>query len=103
MSNLDFPGAVSEIQVAADFLKSEGSKACGVTGFCMGGALSLAAAVNNTGQLACAAPFYGVPDQTYFDCSKIRIPVQAHFGSLDKLEGLSDPATASKLKELLKA
>lgn len=101
MGNLDFPGAVEEIRAAATYLKEEGSHACGVTGFCMGGALSLASAVRSQGELACAAPFYGVPDQTYFDCSTIKIPVQAHFGKLDSLAGFSDPAAADALKARL--
>jgi len=103
MNNLDFPGAVKEIKAAAQFLKSEGSAACGVTGFCMGGALSLAAAVKADGDIACAAPFYGIPDQAYFDCSTIKIPVQGHFGKLDALAGFSDPAAAQSLEAALRS
>lgn len=101
MSNLDFPGAVAEIRAAATFLKEEGSGKCGVTGFCMGGALTLATAVVNEGEVACAAPFYGIPDKQYFDCSKIKIPVQGHFGEQDSLEGFSDPKAAEELKKTL--
>mmetsp|Transcript_11529 Transcript_11529/g.35712 ORF Transcript_11529/g.35712 Transcript_11529/m.35712 type:complete len:162 (+) Transcript_11529:788-1273(+) len=103
MGNLNFPEAVQEIKTAAAFLKDEGSSACGVTGFCMGGALSLASAVKAEGDIACAAPFYGVPDKAYFDCSTIKIPVQAHFGKLDALAGFSDPAAAAALEDALKA
>lgn len=102
MGNLNFPEAVEEIKAASAFLTSEGSKKCGVTGFCMGGALSLASAVRASGDISCAAPFYGVPDKTYFDCSTIKIPVQAHFGKLDALAGFSDPAAAAALEEALK-
>merc|ERR1719235_2505272 len=101
MGNLDFPGAVDEIRAAATFLKEEGSQKCGVTGFRMGGALSLATAVKTEGEVACVAPFYGVPPQEYFDCSTIKIPVQAHFGQLDSLAGFSDPAAAKMLGEVL--
>lgn len=102
MNNLNFAEAVAEIKAAAVFLKDEGSKACGVTGFCMGGALSLAAAVRAEGDIACAAPFYGIPAQAYFDCSTIKIPVQGHFGKLDALAGFSDPDAAAGLEVALK-
>jgi len=102
MGHLDFPGAVEEIKAAATFLNGEGSKTCGVTGFCMGGALSLASAVKNSGEITCVAPFYGIPDKTYFDCSTIKIPVQGHFGKQDALEGFSDPKSAAALEETLK-
>eukprot|EP00419_Tripos_fusus_P017153 CAMPEP_0172759450 /NCGR_PEP_ID=MMETSP1074-20121228/167770_1 /TAXON_ID=2916 /ORGANISM="Ceratium fusus, Strain PA161109" /LENGTH=229 /DNA_ID=CAMNT_0013593245 /DNA_START=61 /DNA_END=746 /DNA_ORIENTATION=+ len=102
MGNLDFPAAVGEILAATAVLKQEGSKKCGITGFCMGGALSLAASVKaDGGELCCAAPFYGIPDQRFFDCSNIKIPVQAHFGTLDSLAGFSDPAAAENLKAIL--
>jgi len=42
-------------------LKQNGCTKVAVTGFCMGGALSIAAASANVG-LDAAAPFYGVPD-----------------------------------------
>jgi len=102
MGNLDFPAAVSEIIAATAVLKDEGSKKCGITGFCMGGALSLAASTKaDSGELSCAAPFYGIPDQNFFDCSTIKIPVQAHFGTLDSLAGFSDPAAAENLRAIL--
>jgi carboxymethylenebutenolidase len=101
MNNLDFPGAVDEIKAAASFLKKEGSAACGVTGFCMGGALSIAAGVKADGDVACVAPFYGIPSKEYFDYSTIKIPVQAHFGQLDPLVGFSDPEAAAALKKAL--
>uniref|UniRef100_A0A0G4HN60 Dienelactone hydrolase domain-containing protein n=1 Tax=Chromera velia CCMP2878 TaxID=1169474 RepID=A0A0G4HN60_9ALVE len=102
MTNLDFPQAVEEIKQTAEFLKQEGATKIGVTGFCMGGALTIAAGVKCPDHFACAAPFYGVPPQEYFDYSTMKVPVQAHFGAEDKLEGFSDPATAKKLEEALK-
>ncbi|KAK3265780.1 hypothetical protein CYMTET_25563, partial [Cymbomonas tetramitiformis] len=65
----------------------------GVTGFCMGGALTFGAAAKGA-DVACIAPFYGIPDPKYFDTTAIKIPVQAHFGQLDALAGFSDPETA---------
>ena len=63
MSNLDFPKAVTELGEAAEYLRSTGSPKVGVVGFCMGGALSFAAAQH--ANVDCAAPFYGVPSPDY--------------------------------------
>jgi carboxymethylenebutenolidase len=54
----------------------------GVTGFCMGGALAFAAATSLDG-IACAVPFYGIPRADYFDPTKVRCPIQAHFAKED--------------------
>ena len=51
-----------------------------VTGYCMGGALTLGAAVNVRG-LACAISYYGYPGD--LDWSKIDVPVQAHVATKD--------------------
>ena len=73
----------------------------GVTGFCMGGALSLASAVK-VAEISAAAPFYGIPDANSFDVSTITIPVQAHFGEKDDIVGFSSPEDAKKLAERMK-
>jgi len=93
MSNLDFMNAVEEMKSAIAFLKQEGSPKVGITGFCMGGALTFAAASKGA-DVACIAPFYGIPDAQYFDTTAIKVPVQAHFGAKDALAGFSDPAAA---------
>ena len=65
----------------------------GVTGYCMGGALSIAAAAL-VGELSAAAPFYGVPKAELCDVKTINIPVQANFGELDTIAGFSAPEDA---------
>jgi carboxymethylenebutenolidase len=67
----------------------------------MGGALSLAAGVHHPGVLDGAIAFYGAPPAELADVSTIRIPVQAHFGEVDPLEGFSDAAACERLKEQL--
>ena len=54
----------------------------GVMGFCLGGALTVAAAARVAG-IACAAPFYGVPPGQLADPAKIKIPLQGHFANTD--------------------
>eukprot|EP00238_Polyblepharides_amylifera_P013096 CAMPEP_0196572236 /NCGR_PEP_ID=MMETSP1081-20130531/2316_1 /TAXON_ID=36882 /ORGANISM="Pyramimonas amylifera, Strain CCMP720" /LENGTH=219 /DNA_ID=CAMNT_0041889481 /DNA_START=796 /DNA_END=1452 /DNA_ORIENTATION=+ len=101
MGQLDFQTAVEEIQQAAAFLKQQGAPKVGVVGFCMGGALSFAAAAKGVG-VECAAPFYGIPSAEYFDLTAIEVPVQANFGRLDKNNGFSDPTTAEATVKKMK-
>lgn len=103
MSNLDWPGAVKDIRAAILHLKSMGCTKVGVTGFCMGGALSFAAGALLQDVVDAIAPFYGIPDEKLCDVSTIKCPVQCHFGALDALEGFSSPKDVEKLEEKLNA
>ena len=94
---LDFGSAVFDIISAAKDLKSKGYKKVGITGFCMGGALTLAA-VANSDEFSAAVPFYGVPDLSKVPIANIKVPVLAHFGAKDAAKGFSDPETAHKLE-----
>lgn len=60
----------------------------GAIGFCMGGALSLAAAQH--ADIQCAVPFYGLPGEAICQPQNIKIPIAMHFGRLDTLTGFSD-------------
>lgn len=102
MSALDFPDAVLDILGCARHLRAEGSPRVGVTGFCMGGALSLGAAVRGPDVLDCCAPFYGY-NAGLADVADMKIPVQGHFGALDSSKGFSDPAAAAALAAKLAA
>jgi carboxymethylenebutenolidase len=63
----------------------------GVTGFCLGGAMALAAATSVSGISAIALIFpvgksaneYGLPKRSYLDASKVKCPIQAHFAAHD--------------------
>lgn len=83
MKALDFPKAVQEIAAAVAYLRDHprSTGKIAVTGYCMGGALSFATAVNVRG-LAAVAPYYGLPGD--LDWSKIDAPVQAHFAQHDE-------------------
>src|SRR3954462_6138528 len=64
MSGLDFPDAThQDLRGAAQHLKS-GSGKVAVMGFCMGGALTIAAAVH-VPEAAAAVPFYGIPPPAF--------------------------------------
>ena len=82
MKALDFTKAVQEIGAAVAYLRSHPrstGKVC-VTGYCLGGALTLASAVNLRG-IAAAIPFYGLPGE--LEWTKVDAPIQAHFARHD--------------------
>jgi carboxymethylenebutenolidase len=83
MSGLDFGVAASQdIRGAVQFLETTSNKV-GITGFCMGGALTLLS--------LCAAPeadagvvWYGCPPLDYIDATKLKVPLQGHFATQDE-------------------
>jgi carboxymethylenebutenolidase len=82
MAGLDFADAThQDLRGAVDYLAKSSGKV-GVTGFCMGGALTIAAAVHVPG-VAAAVCFYGMPPKEFADPAQIRIPFQAHFAQRD--------------------
>ena len=83
MNALNFGDAAGQdVRGAVQYLKGSGSAKVGVTGFCMGGALTLLSAVNvpemNTGVV-----WYGYPPLEYIDASKIKVPLMAHWANDD--------------------
>jgi carboxymethylenebutenolidase len=78
MTNLNFGDAAGQdVRGAAQFLKARCPKV-GVTGFCMGGALTLLAAVN-VPEADAGVVWYGFPPLEYIDASKIKIPLLGHY------------------------
>ncbi len=84
MQALDTLKAVDEIAGAVSFLKehARGNGKVGVTGFCMGGALSLASACHIPG-LSAVVSFYGTPPDEKVDWSKPTAPIQTHVAKKD--------------------
>ncbi|HVP68398.1 MAG TPA: dienelactone hydrolase family protein [Anaeromyxobacteraceae bacterium] len=82
MKALDFRAATHEaVRGAARFLKARGGKV-GITGFCMGGAVAIVAAVH-VPELDAAVAFYGLPPESVAAAKDVRIPLQGHFASTD--------------------
>jgi carboxymethylenebutenolidase len=99
MTGLDFPGAThQDIRGAVQSLAAQGAKV-GVMGFCMGGALTVAAAVH-VPECAAGVCFYGIPPADFADPAKIRIPFQGHFANKDDW---CTPAAADGLEKSMKA
>ena len=83
MNGLDFPGAThQDIRGAVDYLRSSSNGKVGAMGFCMGGALTIAAAVH-VPNLSAAVCFYGIPPREFADPASIRVPFQGHFANRD--------------------
>jgi carboxymethylenebutenolidase len=83
MTNLNFGDAAGQdVRGAVQHLKSSGSAKAGVTGFCMGGALTLLSAVN-VPEVDAAVPWYGFPPLEYIDAGKIKAPLMGHYATDD--------------------
>ncbi len=84
MQALDKKNAIEEIRGAVQFLRKHArcNGHVGVVGFCMGGALTFAAACNIP-EVGAAVPFYGIPDASLVDYNKVRAPILAHFAGRD--------------------
>ena len=100
MSNLNFPDAThQDIRGAVQYLQAKQRTKVGVMGFCMGGALTIAAAVH-VPEVAAGVCFYGIPPKDFADPAKIRIPLQAHFANRD---GWCTPQAAAELEKAMRA
>lgn len=99
MSALNFGDAASQdIRGAVQYLKASRGGKVGITGFCMGGALTLLS--------LCAAPeadagvvWYGCPPLEYIDAAQIRVPVLGHWATQDEFFPL---ATVDALETTLR-
>jgi carboxymethylenebutenolidase len=98
-SSLNFgDAATQDVRGAIQFLKTRAGKV-GCVGFCMGGALTLLAAVHDP-ELDAAVTFYGTPPVEYVDASKIRIPLQGHWATQDEFFSIDQvDALEAKLRE----
>jgi carboxymethylenebutenolidase len=82
MRSLDFKAATDQaVRGAVRFLKARGGKVA-LTGFCMGGAVTLIGAVRIP-ELDAAVCFYGLPPQDVARPEDVRVPLQGHFAADD--------------------
>ncbi|MBV9863355.1 MAG: dienelactone hydrolase family protein [Alphaproteobacteria bacterium] len=99
MSGLDFPDAThQDLRGAARHLATESGKVA-VMGFCMGGALTVAAMVH-VPEVAAGVCFYGIPPKEFADPAAIRMPFQGHFANRDDW---CTPAAVDALESALDA
>lgn len=86
--------ALQELGGAVAFLKDHPRTTgkIGMTGFCLGGAITLAAAFRLEG-LSAAVPFYGNPRAEFVDFSKKTPPIQGHYAVRDNFVDLERTRT----------
>src|SRR5450631_3556239 len=83
MHGLDFAAAAGQdVRGAVQYLKATGSAKVGVTGFCMGGALTLLAAVH-VPEADAAGVWYGYPQLEFIDATRLRAPLLVHWATED--------------------
>jgi carboxymethylenebutenolidase len=98
MASLNFPDAAEQdIRGAVQYLK-QSSKKVVIGGFCMGGALTILAAVR-VPEMDVGACFYGIPELSATELKKIKIPLICHFANQD---GWCTPAKVNALEAALK-
>lgn len=99
MSGLDFADAASQdVRGAVQYLKAAAPKV-GVTGFCMGGALTLLT-MTMAPEADAGVVWYGYPPLEFIDASKIKAPLIAHWAEQDNPFPI---ATVDTLEEKLRA
>jgi carboxymethylenebutenolidase len=82
MTHLDFgDAAAQDIRGAVQFLKARCPKV-GVTGFCMGGALTVLS-LTMVPEADAGVVWYGLPPLEFVDAGKIRAPMIAHWAEQD--------------------
>jgi carboxymethylenebutenolidase len=82
MEALDFGDAASQdIHGAVLYLKQHAQRVA-VTGYCMGGALTLLA-LGQIPEIAAGVVWYGCPPLDYINAANIKVPVQAHWATQD--------------------
>jgi carboxymethylenebutenolidase len=83
MTSLNFADAAGQdVRGAVQYLKAGGSAKAGVTGFCMGGALTLLSSVF-VPEMDAGVVFYGYPPLDYVDATKIKAPLMGHWATRD--------------------
>jgi carboxymethylenebutenolidase len=82
MNALNFLAATDEMTgAAANFLRTGGRKV-GLTGFCLGGVVSILGAIR-LANIDAASAYYGAPDDALDDAARVQAPIQAHFADGD--------------------
>ena len=82
MNSLNFLDATDQtVRGAVQFLKKSGAKV-GLTGFCLGGAVTIIGACRIP-ELSAVVCFYGLPPEAVAKPADIKVPLQAHFANKD--------------------
>ncbi|GFO34906.1 dienelactone hydrolase family protein [Plakobranchus ocellatus] len=101
-ADLDWRGAIADVDACAKYLKQQGCKKVGLTGFCQGGAMTIAVALF-CDTIDAAVPFYGIPNKSGLplDYNNLQCPLQCHFGEEDTVVGVASPEDYNPLRSKL--
>ena len=82
MNSLDFIDATTQtVRGATQYLSRNGAKV-GLTGFCLGGAVTILGACR-VPEFSAAVCFYGLPPESVAKPADLKVPLQAHFANRD--------------------
>lgn len=82
MTSLNFLEATDQgVRGAAQYFARTGAKV-GLTGFCMGGAVTVLGA-SRIPELSAAVAFYGIPPEQAAKPADVKVPLQGHFSNTD--------------------
>ncbi|MCX7321183.1 MAG: dienelactone hydrolase family protein [Hyphomicrobiales bacterium] len=82
MNSLDFMDATTQtVRGAVQYLAKDGTKV-GLTGFCLGGAVTVIGATKIP-ELSAAVAFYGIPPEQAAKPVDVQVPLQGHFANRD--------------------
>ncbi|MGD9839142.1 MAG: dienelactone hydrolase family protein [Afipia sp.] len=99
MNSLNFIEATEQnVRGAVQYLKRNGAKV-GLTGFCMGGAVTIIGAVKIP-ELTAGVAFYGIPPEQAAKPADVKIPLQGHFANKDDW---CTPAAVDAFEKAMKA
>lgn len=99
MTSLNFIEATEQnVRGAAQYLKRNGAKV-GLTGFCMGGAVTIIGACKIP-ELTAGVAFYGIPPEQAAKPADVKIPLQGHFANKDDW---CTPAAVDAFEKAMKA
>lgn len=82
MSSLNFLEATDQLVRGAAKHLSKSSPNVGLTGFCLGGAVTILGACRIP-ELAAAVCFYGIPPEAAAKPADLKVPLQGHFANRD--------------------
>jgi len=100
MTGLNFADAAAQdVRGAVQYLKQARGGKVGVTGYCMGGALTVLS-LTMVPEADAGVVWYGLPPLEYVDASKIKVPMLAHWATQD---GAFAIASVDALEDKLRA
>jgi carboxymethylenebutenolidase len=84
--------AMHVMEAAVDYVRSRphATGKVGIAGFCLGGAVALAAA-SRIDDVSATVTFGGLPGPRYADVTRISAPVMGHYGSRDPVLPIAHP------------